>query len=230
MRLKISTISALFINAHYCKDTLITQWHEIYDKRRLTAHNSLGGYVMKRYYFIGDNLDELEAFENELETRGLNQLQIHVLSHHDADVSQRHLHEVFDFLRKDVIHSGLFGALLGLIAFALVIAVVHLTGLAQTAAGWVPYLFLALVLFGFCMWEGGLRGIQEPNRHFLRFQEALRNGKHVLFVDFDSGEENLVRQVTAFHPQLQLAGMEKSGPRWMVTWRQKYIDLVRALP
>lgn len=185
---------------------------------------------MKRYYFIGDNLDELEAVEDELENRGLNQLQIHVLSRNDADVSQRRLHEVFDLMRNDVVHSSLFGALLGIIAFASVLGITHVLGLAHSAAGWIPYLFLAVVLFGFCVWEGGLRGIQEPNRHFLRFQEALRDGKHVLFVDVEGNEENLVRQVMIYHPQLQSAGVEKSGPHWMVTCRQKTIDFVRTLP
>ncbi len=185
---------------------------------------------MKRFYFLSDNLDELEAVEDALEARGLNQLQIHVLSQSDADVERRRLHRVFDFLRNDVVHSGIFGAFLGAIVFTLIIAAVHFSGLAHTPAGWVPYLFLALVLFGFCAWEGGLRGIQEPNHRLARFQTALRDGKHLLFVDVDHNEEKILQQVITFHPQVQMAGSEKSGPHWMVTWRQKTIDFVRALP
>ena len=42
---------------------------------------------------------------------------------------------------------------------------------------------LALVLFGFCAWSGGLYGIQVPNRDFKRFEAQLREGRHVFVVD-----------------------------------------------
>ena len=35
---------------------------------------------MRRHYFISDNLDDLEVFEEQLEAAGISTPQIHVLS------------------------------------------------------------------------------------------------------------------------------------------------------
>ena len=50
---------------------------------------------MKRHYFISDNLDDLDRIEVELERRGVNKPQIHVLSRDDAGVdTHKHLHNI----------------------------------------------------------------------------------------------------------------------------------------
>ena len=75
-------------------------------------------------------------------------------------------------------------ALLAVVGLAvLVLATAFLSGWAATPVGWMPFEFLALVAFGFSGWEGGLYGLQRPNVHFRKFQDALRQGKHLLFVD-----------------------------------------------
>ena len=43
---------------------------------------------MKRFYFISDDLDDLERLEAELEDNGLQQPQIHVLSEDDAELAR----------------------------------------------------------------------------------------------------------------------------------------------
>ena len=57
---------------------------------------------MNRHYYISDNLDELESIESELEARGINTEQIHVLSEQDADVEQRRLHDVNSLMKKEL--------------------------------------------------------------------------------------------------------------------------------
>ena len=185
---------------------------------------------MNRHYFISDNLTDLKSVEAELEKRGITKLQIHVLSQKDADVEQHQLHEVASFMKQDVVHSAAFGAAIGVVISLLFISVVHTTGLARTEAGWLPFIFVAIVLLGFCTWEGGLRGIQEPNHHFRRFQKLLRDGKHIFFVDVDRREENVLLQVLALHPGLAGAGVEPAGARWIIGWQQKCLDFVRTLP
>lgn len=185
---------------------------------------------MKRYYFIGDNLDELELVEAELERRGITTLQIHVLSEQDADVGHHRLHEVASFMKQDVVHSTVVGAVIGLIACVLLLYIVYALGFTASAAGWVPFIFLGLVLLGFCAWEGGLRGIQEPNHHFRRFQKVLKDGRHVFFVDVDGPEESILKQVIAAHPDLEAAGVEKAGAHWVVAWEQKCLNFIKTLP
>ncbi len=139
---------------------------------------------MKRHYFIGDDLNVIAAVERALMAKGIAAEQIHVLSLNDADAEQRQLHDVQSLMKKDVIHSAEIGALFGLVASISVIAIAHFTGVAAKV-GWVPFVFLAIVLLGFFTWEGGLIGIQLPNSRFRRFEKALRAGEHVFFVDVE---------------------------------------------
>lgn len=185
---------------------------------------------MKRHYFISDNLDDLEEVEKELESRGITTLQVHVLSQNDAEVERHKLHEVVSFMKKDVVHSALIGAGIGLVAFLLVLAITHFSGVAQTAGSWAPFVFLAIVLLGFFTWEGGFRGIQEPNHLFLRFQKVLQEGKHILFVDVDDNQENMLKEVATSHPKLEAAGIGEAGPHWLMVWQQKLRDMIKALP
>ncbi len=185
---------------------------------------------MRRHYFVSGNLSELKSVEKMLEKRGITALQFHVLSQQDADVEHHQLHGVMCFLKQDVVQSTIFGAIVGAIAALLMLSVVHTIGLTDSAAGWTPFVYLAIVLLGFCTWEGGLRGIQEPNRRFRRFQKLLQEGKHILFVDVAADEEEILQQVTAEHPGLEAAGVEQAGAHWIVEMEQKCLNFIKALP
>jgi hypothetical protein len=175
---------------------------------------------MNRFYFINHSLDELEAVERELEQNGIATEQIHVLSMDEDEVNRHKLHEVQDFLKKDVIHSGELGALIGLILAIVALAIAWLTGLQQTI-GWFPIAVLAIMIIGFCTWEGGLFGIQVPNSNFRRFMKALKHGKHILFVDVDEEQEKVMRAVLKRHPRVHRAGVGQSSPRWIIWWQQR---------
>jgi hypothetical protein len=177
---------------------------------------------MLRHYFISDSLDDLEVFEEQLEAAGVATPQIHVLSRNDAEVQRhQHLHEVESFMKKDIVHSTTRGALVGLCAFALVLAVAYFAGWTQTAVGWMPFIFLAVVLLGFCTWEGGLFGIQTPNHNFVRFEKALNDGKHVFFVDLEPRQEAVLEKVLKSHPRVEPAGTGSSTRHWLITLQQK---------
>ena len=142
---------------------------------------------MLSHYFISDNLDDLEVFEEQLENAGVSNPQIHVLSRNDTDVARHHhLHDVKSFMKKDIVHSTTLGAVIGIFASALVLSVAYFSGWTETAAGWIPFIFLAVIMLGFCTWEGGLLGIQKPNHHFRRVEKALSDGKHIFFVDLEA--------------------------------------------
>ncbi len=177
---------------------------------------------MLRHYFISDSLDDLEVFEEQLEAAGVSTPQIHVLSSDDAQVqSHSHLHAVQSFMKNDVVHSTQRGAVIGVIVFALVLAVAYLAGWTESAAGWMPFIFLAVVLLGFCTWEGGLIGIQSPNHNFARFEQALKDGKHIFFVDLEPQQEEILERVLKLHSKVELAGTGSSTPHWLITLWQK---------
>ena len=184
---------------------------------------------MQRHYYISENLDDLEHIEQELEAAGVTKPQIHVLSNDDAGLELHHLHQVEAVLKKDVVHGTELGAVVGVIGAACVLALAWFSGLTETYT-WVPAIFLAIIVLGFCTWEGGLIGIQEPHADFRRFQQDLQDGKHVLLVDINPEQEQLLSSVTNRHPGLRPAGEGASTPGWVIGAQQKWAHFLRVAP
>lgn len=172
---------------------------------------------MTRYFFISTDLDDLERFEEELERAGIVTPQIHVLTENEGDADQHpHIHQVTPFMKKDVVRSALIGAAGGLCLAVLAIVVTALAGWHLTDAGWVPFIFLALVLLGFCTWLGGFRGIQSTNAHTQRFDDAIKEGKHVFFVDVAPDQGKVLEETARNYSTVETAGRERGAPSWIV--------------
>lgn len=177
-----------------------------------------------RHYFISDDLDDLEAFEEQLEQAGLFTAQIHVLTSDDTGAARhRHLHTVQSLMKKDIIHSAEIGALIGAVLALVVLLGASVSSLPEGTLGWTPFVFLSIVLFGFCTWEGGLFGIQETNVQFRRFDEAIRNSRHLFFVDVSANQAELLRSVARQHPQLEWAGTGQGTPGWVHRFKDKLL-------
>ena len=80
--------------------------------------------------------------------------------------------------------------MLGAIAASVVLLVSHLSGIAAQV-GWVPFIFLAIVAFGFTTWEAGFIGMQAPNSHFRRFGGAQGRQTRALREASPDGEKRL---------------------------------------
>jgi len=184
---------------------------------------------MNRHYYIGEDLAEFAAVEHELEASGVSTPQIHVLSDNEAGIEAYHLNEVESVLKKDVVHGTEMGALVGTLAAGVVLLVAWMSGLPDTLT-WVPFIFLSIVILGFCTWEGGLMGIQAPHHEFQRFQDALKQGKHVLFVDVEGRQEQLLERIMGFHPALEVAGVGEATPGWVVGAQNKFDRFTRWAP
>ena len=176
---------------------------------------------MLRHYFISDSLDDLELFEEQLEAGGISTPQIHVLSRHDEEVAHHeHLNYVQSFMKNDIIHSTAIGFIIGLCLAGFVLTIAKLAGWTDTPAGWMPFIFLAFILVGFSAWEGGLFGIQTPNYHFARFADALKEDKHIFFVDIEHEQEELLSKIQEKHPDLEMAGTGAATPSWMLAFQK----------
>lgn len=184
---------------------------------------------MKRHYYISDDLDDLEAIEHELEDSGVTKPHIHILSENDTAVERHNLHEVESALKQDVVSSTTIAFLVGICLAAIVLGAAYFSGFTDTFT-WVPFIFLALVILGFCTWEGGLLGIQEPHHEFRRFQSCLHEGKHVLFVDVNSAQEPILEKTVSSHPKLQLAGMGSATPGWVIGIQEKWHRFIHWAP
>lgn len=171
---------------------------------------------MKRHYYISDDLDDLDRIEVELEARGVHKPQIHVFSKDDTGVDTHdHLHNIDSVFKNDVVHGTIIGAWIGVVLAIMVLITASYTDLPDSYT-WMPFIFLSIVLLGFCTWIGGLYGIQEPHKDFRRFELQLRQGKHVFIVDADPEQEAVLERVVRAHSGLQLAGTGKAAPRWVV--------------
>ena len=185
---------------------------------------------MKRHFYIADTLDDLTRLQQELQREGVTTPQIHVLSWDDAEVERRELHEVEAVLKKDVVHSMEKGAAVGAVGAVVVLLGAYFSGLTATAAGWAPFIFLAIIVLGFCTWEGGFFGIQQPHHQFKRFKHELDMGKHIFFVDLYPEQEGIVRRAVDKHPSLRHAGDDASTPAWVVQFQNRWHTFVEVMP
>jgi len=172
---------------------------------------------MQRHFVISDDLDDLEHLEEELESQGVPTPQIHVFTLDDTGAEKHvHLHDVQSLMKRDVVHSLIIGAIIGVVISASVLGATALFGWHHSAAGWMPFVFLAIVALGFCTWEGGLFGVQTLNHHFKKFKSTLEGGKHVFFCDLQANQVAIFRRVVEAHPRAQLAGTGVSTPHWIL--------------
>lgn len=184
---------------------------------------------MKRFYYISDDLDDLAKVQRELESAGISEPQVHVFSRDDAGVENRQMNNVQEFMKRDVVRSGLLGAIIGLIVAILALVLAYFSGLPEKVT-WIPFIFLAVVLFGFFTWEGGLFGIQVPNHELQNFEIALREGKHILFVDVEPQETAHLRRVQEQHPHLKLVRETSARPAWAIFWQKKWHNFTHTMP
>ena len=175
-----------------------------------------------RHYFISDNLDDLELFEKQLEADGVFTPQIHILSLDTLGLEQHpRLHEVQSVMNYDVVHSSLIGAAVGLCILFIFLTTTAIAEWASSSLGWMPFVFFAVVILGFCTWEGGLIGTQRSNYKFARFKKQLQEGKHLFFVDVYQHQEPLLARVLGTHPQICIAGTGRSVPDYLVHWQRR---------
>jgi hypothetical protein len=58
----------------------------------------------------------------------------------------------------------------------------------------------------------------------------LEEGKHILFVDFDPDQEQILNQVVSSHPGLKDAGLGSATPKLVVMAQQKWSRFMQLAP
>ena len=176
---------------------------------------------MRRYFYVSDNLDDLEKVESTLEEAGISRGQIHVLSNDDAGVKEHNLNQVYSWFRTDVISTTYKGALIGLVSAVLILFLSSSSG-ATATIGWAPFIMLAIVCLGFCTWEGCLIGSHLPSSRFKKFQANLENGEHILMIDAEAKDVDLIDSVVARTPGLHSAGADDTKDQWAVATEKRF--------
>lgn len=157
---------------------------------------------MKHSYYISEDLGEMEAAHDDLVHTGLKDKNIHVLSDDDANVVSHHLRSVNPFAKTDIVRSGTYGAFIGITLAGLVLAIPQIWAI-NSPVGNVPFVFGAIVLFGFSIWEGGLLGIHQANKKYALVDDQIHHGQHLMIVDYENSEGSMVEHTMRTHPKLK---------------------------
>ena len=184
---------------------------------------------MKRHYYVSDDLAALRNADTRLQEAGISKPQIHVLSNDDAGTELAQLNPVEAVLKKDVVHGTERGAIAGVGCAAAVLFLFWISGLTATYT-WVPAILLAIIVLGFCTWEGGLIGIQEPHYDFRRFEDQLAQGRHILLVDVPANQQQLLAKTMHASPELYELGEGDATPGWVIGARNKWTRFMELAP
>jgi hypothetical protein len=184
---------------------------------------------MKRHFYISNDLDDLVTLERELGNAGVEQPQFHVLSNNDAGVDTHNLHAVEAVLKSDVVYKTELGFCVGMVVAALILTFANYSGVAESYT-WVPFIFLSIVLLGFCTWEGGFIGTQEIHHDFARFKETLDAGNHIFFVDVTAAQEDALQAIVSRHPNMTAAGEGASTPKVAIDAQRVFNRFMRSAP
>ncbi len=203
--------------------------HAPFSARHANNLRQKGDHNMERHFFTSHDLRNLEQLEMDLERRGMVRPQLHVLTNSEAQLTGYHLHEVSSLMRTDVVRKGLIGAAVGILSCLLVIAIASTSGMADRF-GWAPFVMLAVVMLGFCTWEASFLGFQLPNRRFRDFEQLLRDGKHLFFVDVRAQQREVLEDALLCHPQIARVGQGQGTPWWLIALQERFQRFVRWAP
>ncbi len=160
---------------------------------------------MKRLYYLVSDIDKLESLSDRLHAEGISDWRFHVLARDERGLVKHHLHSANFFQKRDVVHSGERGALIGAGVGLYLCAFIAPYAIASTT-------ILAAVLIGttlLCGWIGSLIGGFHENYKITRFHDELEKGKYLVLVDAKREEEKRVRGlVRQIYPDVDLAGVD----------------------
>ncbi len=150
--------------------------------------------MSKEVMYISENVDDVENAEKELEQQGISRNAIHILSEDEYQLATHNLPSIPDFEKSDLIRKGWIGAGIGI---TLAIIFLGLTAVFQWHVdyGWPLFGFIAVMIAGFCTWEGGLIGISTTNHRFEPIYEKIKKGSHLVLVKTSSQDESKIKSV-----------------------------------
>lgn len=150
---------------------------------------------MKRLYYLFNGTQFAQDISDDLLSTGIDEGQLHFLSHDQAGLESANVHRADIFDERDIPHRGTWGAILGLGAGILFASYL----LASELGSHLTFSIFILVCLLFTLlgaWAGGFVGISTDNHHISRFHNALEEGDTLLMVDaYDQIEESKLKQL-----------------------------------
>lgn len=166
---------------------------------------------MKRLFYLTDNIDSTEGISNDIHAAGIGDWNFHVLSRDEAGLYTHHVHSANWFQKYDLLRSGIRGGLIGIGIGILAVIILQVTGLLGFRLPLLGMLTTIVIFAMFSTWVGGLVGIQTENYKVARFHDALDQGKYLIMVDIDVGQEQNIKELMARrHPEAKPVGTDTS--------------------
>ncbi|OUS26898.1 hypothetical protein A9Q99_16925 [Gammaproteobacteria bacterium 45_16_T64] len=158
---------------------------------------------MRRIYYLLDDIDEADLISDTLHDNGIADWQFHVLAKDEEGLYRHHLHRANILQKRDVVHSGERGALIGggvglyLSMFILPWSISSTTLLLSV--------LVALTTVGIVI--GGLLGNSHENYKISRFHDDLEEGKLLIMLDVKKDQHALVLS----HMKHEFPDLESAG-------------------
>ena len=134
---------------------------------------------MKTMYYLTSSLSSADNIAHELESAGVKNWFIHIVSNDESGVKKRRLHSSNYLETLDLVRDGLIGAIVGFIIGLMAVAGLAIFGIELPGA---IYLFIIMLVTLFGLWEGGLAGIASKNKKLAEFEQDISKGKHLVLI------------------------------------------------
>lgn len=158
---------------------------------------------MQRLYYLCESAQSSNDLHKDLAELAEGDWRIHILRQNNLGV-QHHLFSSSTVLRKkNIIHTGERGALIGLAAgFAASIATYLFIPLLESGG---PIVFTAAI--SICVmagaWAAGMFGIEEESYKIRRFTDDMHEGKLLVIIDIDLADVSAIQKRLAQHADVR---------------------------
>lgn len=150
---------------------------------------------MKRLYYLFRGTQFARAISNDLRDAGIDEGQLHFLSHDQAGLESAKVHKADVFEQYDIPHRGTWGAIIGLGVGIMFVAYLLASELGSNLT-FTIFLMVCALFTVLGAWAGGFIGISSENHHIARFHSALEQGDTLLMLDaYDETEESRLKQL-----------------------------------
>ena len=158
---------------------------------------------MTRTYYLLDYIDEVDSISDTLHENGIADWQFHVLAKDEKGLYQHHLHRANIFQKRDLVHSGERGALIG----GAVGLYLSLFVLPWSISSTSLLLSIMLVMFTVGVVVGGIIGNKHENYKISRFHDDLEQGKYLIMLDIKKAQYKQVMDLLhSEFPKLKSSG------------------------
>jgi len=158
---------------------------------------------VKRIYYLLDDIGDADSISTMLHKSGIADWQFHVLAKDEDGLYKHHLHRANFLQKKDLVHSGQRGVLVGGVAGLYLSLFIVPWSLSSTPL--FASILIALVTVGVV--SGGILGSFHENHKIARFHDDIEQGQLLIMLDIRKHQLELVTSLIKLHyPELKPVG------------------------